>query len=114
MLRGKFISTNDCIKKKENRDFPGDSAVKNPIFNAGDEGLIPGQGNTIIYANNEAHASQLQSLKVWSPHVLQLMSPHALGLHSVTREKPVHHNERSCGTTRKTPRATTKTQNSNK
>ena len=61
MLRGKFIATNDCIKKKENRDFPGDSAVKNPIFNAGDEGLIPGQGNTIIYANNEAHASQLQT-----------------------------------------------------
>lgn len=51
MLRGKFIAINDYIKK--NKDFPGDSAVKNPIFNAGDEGLIPGQGNAITRANKK-------------------------------------------------------------
>ena len=47
MLTGKFISINDYIKKKKKKDFPGDSAVKNLIFNAGDEGLIPGHGNMI-------------------------------------------------------------------
>lgn len=67
MLRGKFIAINDYIKK--NRNSPGDSAVKNPIFNAGDEGLIPGQGNAITQANKEAHAPQLQSPR-WIPHAL--------------------------------------------
>lgn len=57
MLTGKFISINDYILKK--KDFPGDSAVKNLIFNAGDEGLIPGHGNMIPHANKEAHAPQL-------------------------------------------------------
>ena len=60
------------ITLKKKKDFPGDSAVKNLIFIAGDEGLIPGHGNMIPHANKEAHAPQLQSPKVWIPHVLQL------------------------------------------
>ena len=52
------------------RDFPRGPVVKNLPSNAGDEGLIPGQGNAITHTNKEAHAPQLQSPKVWIPHVL--------------------------------------------
>ena len=43
-------------RKKEGRDFPGGPVVKNLPSNAGDTGLIPGQGSKI------PHAKQL------SPH----------------------------------------------
>ena len=46
--------------------------VKNLPFNAGDAGLIPGQGTEI-------------------PHTTGQLSPHAS-----TREKPTCHNDRSC------------------
>ena len=36
--------------KKQGRDFPGGPVVKNPPYNAGDMGLIPGQGTKIPYA----------------------------------------------------------------
>ena len=32
------------------RDFPGDPVLKNPPYNAGDEGSIPGQGTKILHA----------------------------------------------------------------
>ena len=32
------------------RDFPGGPVVKNPPYNAGDAGLIPGQGTKIPHA----------------------------------------------------------------
>ena len=44
--------------KKEWRDFPGGPVVKNPPYNAGDAGLIPGQGTKI-------------------PHAVEQLSPHA-------------------------------------
>ena len=34
------------------RDFPGDPGVENPVSNAGELGLIPGQGNRILFAAN--------------------------------------------------------------
>ena len=40
------------------RDFPGGPVVKNPPSNAGDVGLIPGQGTKI-------------------PHAMGQLSPHA-------------------------------------
>ena len=33
-----------------NQDFPGSPVVKNPPFNAGDMGLIPGGGTNIPHA----------------------------------------------------------------
>ena len=53
------------------RDFPSDSVVKNPPFNVGDMGLIPGQGSKIPYA-----------LEQLSPHVPQLLKPVCSGAHT--------------------------------
>ena len=36
--------------KSDGGDFPGGLVVKNPSFNAGDMGLIPGQGTEIPHA----------------------------------------------------------------
>ena len=36
--------------KEDARDFPGGPVVKNLPSNAGDEGLIPGQGTKILHA----------------------------------------------------------------
>ena len=41
-----------------NRDFPGGPVVKNPPYNAGDAGSIPGQGTK-------------------TPHAVGKLSPHA-------------------------------------
>ena len=46
-------------KEKVSWDFPGGLVVKNPPSNAGDAGLIPGQGTKI-------------------PHVVEQWSPHAV------------------------------------
>ena len=54
-------------KKELNRDFPGGPVVKNPPFNAGDVGLIPGQGTKI-------------------PHAVRQLSPHAAST------EPARHN----------------------
>ena len=40
-----LLNSIDCFK-----DFPGDPVVKNPPSNAGDAGLIPGQGTKIPHA----------------------------------------------------------------
>ena len=44
------------VKSPQRRDFPGCPVVKNPPCNAGDTGLIPGQGSKIPHA-----AEQLES-----------------------------------------------------
>ena len=36
--------------KNKFRDFPGSPVVKNPPYNAGDAGSIPGQGTKIPHA----------------------------------------------------------------
>ena len=39
--------------KCDTRDFPGGPAVKNPPYNAGDVGLIPGWGTKILHAGGQ-------------------------------------------------------------
>ena len=39
--------------KTPHRDFPGGPVVKNPPYNAGDVGLIPGQGTKIPHATGQ-------------------------------------------------------------
>ena len=66
----KISKLNQAIKKYiMPRDFPGGPVVKNPLFNAGDAGLIAGGGTKI-------------------PHAAGQLSPGA-----TTREKPACHNE---------------------
>ena len=43
LCRGTGLS----LRIKKNRDFPGGPLAKNPPFNAGDLGSIPGQGTKI-------------------------------------------------------------------
>ena len=38
------------LKKKQVRDLPGGPVVKDPPFNAGDAGSVPGQGTKITHA----------------------------------------------------------------
>ena len=38
------------VLKYRDRDFPGGPVVENPPYNAGDVGLIPGQGTMIPHA----------------------------------------------------------------
>ena len=57
-------------RKKNLGDFPGFPVVKNSSCNAGDMGLIPGQGIKI-------------------PHASEQLSPH------VKTKESVHHSERS-------------------
>ena len=49
-----FEKTNKQTNIKQDqgsfRDFPGGPVVKNPTFNAGDSGSIPGQGTKISHA----------------------------------------------------------------
>ena len=40
-------------KSYKSRDFPGGPVVKNPRCNAGDAGLIPGQGTKIPHAEKQ-------------------------------------------------------------
>ena len=39
--------------EKKKRDFPGGPVVKNPPYNAGDTGSIPGQGTKIPHATGQ-------------------------------------------------------------
>ena len=41
------------VDKEGNRDFPGGPVVKNPPYNAGDTGLIPGLGSKIPHATGQ-------------------------------------------------------------
>ena len=43
---------NEKLKKKDIRDFPGGTVVKNPPANAGDMGLIPGLGRSHMPQSN--------------------------------------------------------------
>ena len=47
------IKTKHKFKKKNFRDFPGGPVVKNLPSNAGDVGLIPGQGTKIPRATGQ-------------------------------------------------------------
>ena len=63
------LPTQTTNRKFKTGDFP--VVDKNPPFKVGDMGLIPGQGTKI-------------------PHAVRQLSPHA-----TTREKSMHHNDRS-------------------
>ena len=95
------------------RDFPGGPVVKNPPYNAGDAGSIPGQGTKIPHAAGQlsprATTAEPVCCKLQSPRALEPVrhnySAHApWSLHTTareektrchTREKPTRHNERS-------------------
>ena len=47
-----------ALKKKNNRVFPGGPVVKDLPPNAGDEGLIPGQGTKISHAKWQEQQQQ--------------------------------------------------------
>ena len=91
-------------------DLPGGPVVKNLPYNAGDVGLIPGQGTKIPHAAGQlsprATTTELTRCKLQSPRALEPMrhnyrahAPWSLcattreNLHATTREKPTHHNE---------------------
>ena len=74
--------------------------VKNPPYNAGDVGLIPGRGTKIPHA-----AGQLSPCATTRAHVLQTTEPTRPGACAPQLEKrklaqhneePVRHNERPC------------------
>ena len=56
--------------------FPGGSVIKNPPAYAGDMGLSPDLGGSLMSQSNKAHEPQQLSLcsRVWE---LQLLNPHA-------------------------------------
>ena len=56
-----FLKLPTIVKKLET-DFAGDPAFKNLPANAGDTGLIPGQGRFHIPWGNYAHAPRMLSL----------------------------------------------------
>ena len=43
------------VHKREAKDFPAGPVVKNPPLNAGDAGLIPGQGTKIRHATEQVN-----------------------------------------------------------
>ena len=55
-------------------DFPGGTAVKNPLANAGDMGSSPGLGRSHMLWSNKAHEPQLLSLcsRARKPQLLSL------------------------------------------
>ena len=95
------------IKKKKIRDFPGGPVAKNPPSNAGDRGLIPGQGTKIPHATGQLSlrvtTTELMYLNERA-HVLQTTEPTCPGAcapelerenpHATTSEKPVCGNKR--------------------
>ena len=88
--------------KKLDRDFPGDTVVKNPPANAGDTGLIPGSGRSHMPQSNEAPVPQLLSLRSTAREP-QLLKP--------THLEPTLHNKEAtamrspCTTTKSSPRS---------
>ena len=109
-VQGTLPSAKDTVPSHKNpgkqRDFPGGPVVKNPPSNAGDTGLIPGQGTKIPHAMGQLspHATtiELASLNERAG-VLQTTEPTHPGARTpqlerenpqaTTREKPEHCNE---------------------
>ena len=52
----KCMLTDEWIKKKWYRDFPGGPVVKNPPSNEGDTSSIPGRGTKIPHAAKRSRA----------------------------------------------------------
>ena len=120
-LTSKELEEETKPKVNKKRDFPGGPVVKNPPSNAGDAGLIPGQGTKIPHAMGQLSlCATLLSLcastrepvchKTTEPthsgtHAQQLQRPCALEAthhtyrrenpHATTTEQPTRRNERS-------------------
>ena len=56
-----------AIQKENGRGFPGGPVVKNPPCNAGDMGLIPGQGTKIPHAAEQLSLSATPRESVFHP-----------------------------------------------
>ena len=102
----------DTSTKKIYRDFPGGPVVKNPPYNAGGGGSIPGRGTRIPHAEGQLSRRVTTREPVchnyWA-RALQLLSPRA-----ATRERsPRTTTKSSCAAT-KSPCATAKTRHSQK
>ena len=69
-------------------NFLGDSVVKNPPANTGDEVSIPGLARSLMLQSREAHAPHLLSLcpRVQEPQLLKPVYPRA---HAPPQEKPL-------------------------
>ena len=52
-----FMSPKDLPFKKNFRDFPHGSVVKNPPYNVGNSGSIPGRGTKITRATGQLRSS---------------------------------------------------------
>ena len=88
---------------KKKRDFPGSPVVKNPPYNAGDAGSIPGWVTKIPHAAGQlslrATTTELTCLNERA-HVLQTTEPKLPGAHApqLEKRKPARHNSReACG-----------------
>ena len=87
--------------------------VKNPPFNAGDTGLIPGRGTKIPHAAEQisprATTTELVHLneRAHVPQPTEPMHPGAC-VPQLERENPLSQLERGLCTTMKSPRAATK------
>ena len=92
--------------RRKTGDFPGGPVVKNPHYNAGDAGLIPGQRSKIPHAVGQlsprATTTELACLNEspraanYKPHVpwsLRTTTREEKSLHATTREKPELRNE---------------------
>ena len=79
--------------KSGRRDSPGSPLVKNPPYNAGDAGSIPGQGTKIPHAAGQlsprATTTELAGLKLQSPHALE---PTHHNYRAHVPWEPAHHN----------------------
>ena len=110
------------------QDLPGGTVVKNPPAIAGDTGSSPGPGRFHMLQSNEACVPQLLSLhsRAHKPQLLKpachnYWSPHAQRLCSATREASAMRSPHTAMKSsprspqlEKSPRATTKTQCSQK
>ena len=82
-------------KIKRPGDFPGGPVVKNPPYNAGDAGLIPGQGTKISHAAGQLCTPQLLSSRTSTrarvPHITEPTHPGAC-TPQLEKRKPTCHN----------------------
>ena len=101
------------------RDFPGGPVVKNPPYNVGYSGLIPGQGTKIPHAVGQLSPCTTTTELCTStrePECHKLQRTHALepARHNQREKTRMPQLERSLHTTIKIPCATTKTRRSQK
>ena len=81
------------IKIRIMRDFPGGPVVKNPPYNAGNSGSIPGRGTKIPHATGQLslHTTTTELVRLnQKARVLQNYRAHALWNLCATTIEPMH------------------------